>query len=63
MRRSVDNKRWPLESFYNYPDSSVKSIAGIDHQLGGYIPQTPLPFALIPLASLNRSMPGASGWC
>jgi hypothetical protein len=45
----------PLESFYSYPDFQREiDRAGIDHQLGGYIPQTPLAMLpLLPLSSLG----------
>lgn len=45
----------PLESFYSYPEFQREiARAGIDRQLGGYIPQTPLAMLpLIPLASLR----------
>jgi hypothetical protein len=52
-RSTIDGA--PLESFYSYPDFQREiSRAGIDRQLGGYIPQTPLAvLPLIPLASLR----------
>ncbi len=45
----------PLQAFYSYPDFQREiSRDGIDRQLGGYIPQTPLAILpLIPLASLS----------
>ncbi len=45
----------PLQTFYDYPDFQREiSRAGIDLQLGGYIPQTPLAILpLIPLAGLR----------
>jgi hypothetical protein len=45
----------PLESFYSYPDFQREiDRTGIDRQLGGYIPQTPLAMLpLIPLAGLS----------
>ena len=51
-RSTIDGA--PLESFYSYPDFQREiSRSGIDRQLGGYIPQTPLAvLPLLPLASL-----------
>jgi hypothetical protein len=52
--RSIVN-RTPLSALYDYPEFQREiGRAGIDHQLGGYIPQTPLTMLpLIPLASLT----------
>jgi hypothetical protein len=45
----------PLQVFYDYPDFQREiGRAGIDLQLGGYIPQTPLTMLpLVPLAALG----------
>ncbi len=53
----------PLQALYNYPDFQREiDRTGIDRQLGGYIPQTPLAMLpLIPLASL-RPVDARRGW-
>jgi Glycosyltransferase family 87/WD40-like Beta Propeller Repeat len=46
----------PLQAFYSYPDFQREiDRAGIDRQLGGYIPQTPL--AVLPLLPLTGLAP------
>jgi hypothetical protein len=52
--RSTVN-RMPIQTLYSYPDFQREiDRAGIDRQLGGYIPQTPLTMLpLIPLAGLR----------
>ena len=53
----------PLQTFYTYPDFQREiDRTGIDRQLGGYIPQTPLAILpLLPLAAL-RPVDAKRGW-